>query len=159
MILSAIAAVGEHRELGKEQKLLWHIPGELPRFKKITTGHPIIMGRKTFESIGRILPNRINIIITRDQNYKVDGAVVCSSLQDAIEKAKQSEGADEIFIIGGGQIFAESLPFVQRLYLTIVKGTFDADVYFPDYSMFTKKIEKEDHDEDGFTYSFVTLER
>src|SRR5207237_8912488 len=90
MIISAIAAIGQNRELGANNKLLWHIPGELPRFKRITMGHPIIMGRKTFDSIERVLPGRLNIIITRDKNYKVEGAEVCSSLEEAINIAEEA---------------------------------------------------------------------
>ncbi len=169
MRISIIAAIGENRELGKENKLLWHIPGELPRFKRITTGHPIIMGRKTFESIGRVLPGRTNIIITRDPLYRVDEAIICSSLEKALtiaeEKdqktvsAKSSGEPKEIFIIGGGQIFEQAMPFVQRLYLTTVHQTFDADVFFPDYSQFTKVIEKEEHEDGGYRYTFLTLEK
>lgn len=167
--ISIIAAIGKNRELGKDNALLWHIPGELPRFKKITTGHPIIMGRKTFESIGRILPNRTNIVITRDREgffqmanskWQIDlkHFIVVTSLDLAIEEAKKSEGSDEIFVIGGGQIFEQALPLTEKLYLTLVDQAFDADTFFPDYSRFTKIIEKEDHVSEEYTYSFLTLE-
>lgn len=169
-MISIIAAIGKNRELGKNNALLWHIPGELPRFKKITTGHPIIMGRKTFESIGRILPNRTNVIITRDREgflqmanskWQMDPKqlIVVSSLEQAIEEAKKAEGNDEIFIIGGGQIFEQALPLTDKLYLTLVDQAFDADTFFPDYSMFTKVVEKEDHESEEFKYSFLTLEQ
>lgn len=180
--ISAIAAIGENRELGKNNGLLWHIPGELPRFKRITMGHPVIMGRKTHESIGRILPGRLNIIITRDLNYKIEEAVICSSLEQAINtsskyytaSSKNTEGKnihatnyklhtteDEIFIIGGGQIFKQAMPLIDRLYLTLVHQTFpDADVFLPEYSLFTKVIgEAEDHEDGGYKYTFLTLER
>jgi dihydrofolate reductase len=157
MRISAIAAIGEQRELGKSNKLLWHIPGELARFKRITTGHPIIMGRKTFVSIGKILPNRQNIIISKNKNFTVAGGFVVHSLHDAIEIARKNE---EIFIIGGAQIFEQALPIVQRLYLTIIHRTFPmADVFFPDYSQFTKIVEKEDKKSDQYIYTFLTLER
>lgn len=158
-MISIIAAIGKNRELGKDNALLWHIPGELPRFKRITTGHPIIMGRKTYDSIGRILPNRTNIIITRDVSRKIDGAVVVSSLNEAVNEAKKAEGSDEIFVIGGGQIFEQALPLTDKLYLTLVDQAFDADTFFPDYSMFTKVIEKEDHESEEYRYSFLTLGR
>lgn len=157
--ISAIAAIGEKRELGKNNQLLWHIPGELARFKQITTGHPIIMGRKTYESIGRVLPNRTNIIITRDKNFTVPGAVVVASTDEALKKAKEAEGASEIFVIGGGQIFSELLPQTERLYLTLVHKSFDADVYFPDYTTFTKEIERKDMVGPEFDYTFLTVEK
>lgn len=158
--ISAIAAIGENKELGGHNSLLWHIPGELKRFKEITMGHPIIMGRKTYDSIGRLLPGRTNIIITRDQGYKLDGAVIVSSVGEALEVAKKSEGADEIFIIGGGQIFKESLPVTDRLYLTLVHKTFpDADTFFPEYPEFTHVVEETDMKGEEFDYTFKTLEK
>ncbi len=161
--ISIIAAIGQNRELGKDNQLLWHIPGELPRFKRITSGHPIIMGRKTFESIGRPLPNRTNIIITRDKQYAInhnqEGIIIVDSLQEALDRAQSEPGSEEIFVIGGGQIFEQALPLVQRLYLTLVHASFDADTFFPSYEdLFTKVIEKEDHSSEAYTYSFITLE-
>lgn len=179
MILSAIAAIGQNNELGANNKLLWNIPGELARFKRITTGHTIMMGRKTFESIGRVLPNRTNIIITHDEKYTVEGAVVVHSLEKALEVEKEYQvsgityqgkkedllntkyvipNTNEVFIIGGGQIFAEAMPQIQRLYLTIVHADFpEADVFFPKYSEFTKVLEREDHESEKYKYSFLTL--
>jgi dihydrofolate reductase len=136
--------------------MLWHIPAELKRFKEITTGHTIIMGRKTHESIGRLLPNRTNIIITRDTEYKVDGAVIVHSLEEAIEKA-QAIDSKEIFVIGGGQIFNEAISLADKLYLTIVEGNFEGDVYFPDYSHFSKQIFKLPQESDGYKYTFIEL--
>lgn len=131
MKTSIIVAMGRNREIGTKNKLLWKIPEELKRFKEITTGHPIIMGRKTHESIGRILPNRTNIIITRDSSYQVEGGVVVHSLEEAIEKAKEAQGSEEIFIIGGAQVFAEALPMADKLYVTLVDADFpDADSFF-----------------------------
>ncbi len=149
----------EKRGIGKNNKLMWHIPGELPRFKRITTGHPIIMGRKTFESIGRPLPGRTNIIITRDKNLNIPGCLVTHPLENAIEIAKKSPGAEEIFIIGGGQIFEQALSMVDKLYLTIVKGDFGADVFFPEYPEFKKVISKEPHEDGGYKYTFLELGR
>lgn len=158
--ISMIAVIGKNRELGAKNKLLWHIPGELPRFKEITMGHPIIMGRKTFDSIGRILPGRTNIIITRDPEYKVENAVVVDSLEKSLEIAKKSPGMEEVFIIGGGQIFKEALLITDRLYLTVVdKKEPGADTFFPDYSEFKKVISEEKKSADGFDYVFLTLER
>ncbi len=157
-MISIIAAIGENRELGKDNKLLWHIPEDLEHFRSITKNHPIIMGRKTFESIGRVLPNRTNIIITRDRGYIVKGAIVVHSLDEAIQVAKTKD-QHEIFVIGGGQIFAEVLPLVDRLYLTIVHQSFDADTFFPEYSQFTNIISTEDHESSGYKYTYITLEK
>ncbi|OGY25761.1 MAG: diacylglycerol kinase [Candidatus Woykebacteria bacterium RBG_16_43_9] len=161
--ISIIAAIGKNKELGKDNKLLWHIPGELPRFKKITTGHPIIMGRKTFGSIGRPLPNRTNIVVTRDESYKAKGVLVAHSIEEAIEKAKEnpSEGGDssEIFVIGGGQIYKQALPLADKLYLTLVEGEYEADTFFPDYSQFKKVVYEEKKESEGLKYKFLELER
>jgi dihydrofolate reductase len=158
-MISIIAAIGKNRELGKDNGLLWHIPGELPRFKRITTGHPIIMGRKTYESIGRPLPNRTNIVITRDSSRTIDGVVVVDSLEQAIVEAKKAEGNEEIFVIGGGQIFEQAIPTADKLYLTLIDQTFDADTFFPEYREFSNVLEKEDHEDGGYRYSFLTLLR
>lgn len=157
--ISAIAIITKNRGLGFENKLLFHVPGELPRLKRITMGHPIIMGRKTYESIGRVLPGRTNIIITRDPQYAVNGGIVVSSLEDAMEVAKKSEGKEEIFILGGGKIFLEALPITDRLYLTVVDAEVPADVFFPAYSHFTKVIEKEEKFDWDYPYTFLTLEK
>lgn len=160
MRISAIAAIGENRELGKNNQLLWHIPGELKRFKEITTGHPIIMGRKTYESIGRVLPDRTNIIISKNPEVRIEGAIIVDSLEKAIAVAKNKPGGDsEIFVIGGAQIFTQSLAFTDRLYLTLVHKAFEADVYFPEYPQFTKVIEREDMQGPEFNYTFLTVEK
>lgn len=155
MTVSIIAAIDEKRGLGKNNKMAWNIPGELKRFKEITMSHPIIMGRKTFESIGRVLPGRQNIVITRNTSYKVDGATVVDSIEKALRQAQDS---DEIFIIGGGQIFKEALEkkLVDKLYLTIIEGSFDADTFFPDYSNF-KVVSQEEGQSGDYKYKFVNL--
>ncbi len=155
-MISIVVAVDSKRGIGKDNKLLWNIPEDLKRFRSITSGHPIIMGRKTFESIGRVLPNRTNIIITRDTNYTVEGAVVVHSLEEAL---RQAQGQDEVFIIGGGQIFEQALPLVDRLYLTIVEGDFHADTFFPDYSAFRKKTFEEAGEAGEYSYTFLNLEK
>lgn len=156
--ISIVCAMDEKRGIGKDNKLLWNIPPDLKRFREITSGHPIIMGRKTFESIGRVLPNRTNIIITRDQNYSVENAVVVHSLDEAIIKAQEAD-ENEIFVIGGGQIFEQALPLVDKLYLTLVKGDFGADAFFPDYSVFSKKTFEEHHGDEQYEYTFLNLEK
>ena len=149
-MLSIIAVIGKNRELGKDNHLLWNLPGDLKRFKKITKGHPVIMGRKTFESIGRPLPDRTNIVISSHSEI--------SSLDAAIEKAQSAPGAEEIFIIGGGSVYAQAIGQADRLYLTVVDATAAADTFFPDYSRFTKVIEKFAHEENGIKYTYLTLE-
>ncbi len=156
-LISIIAAIGENRELGKDNKLLWRIPEDFKRFKELTTNHPVIMGRKTFESIGKPLPNRTNIIITRDKNYKQKNCFVVHSLEEAIDLAKTKDD-NEIFIIGGGQIYKQAINITDKLYLTIVKGRFDADTFFPDYSRFKKLILQKESQSNQYKYTFLELE-
>lgn len=156
--LSIVAAIGKNREMGKDNKLLWHIPEDLEHFKKITLNHPIIMGRKTYESIGRPLPKRDNIIVTRYSSYVVPGCYIYNSLEKAIEFAK-SLNKEEIFIIGGGDIFAQVLSQVDKLYLTIVEKEFDADVFFPEYEKkFTKVVSEQKGKSGEYIYKFLELE-
>lgn len=158
-MLSIIAIIGKNRELGRDNKLIWNIHEDLARFRKITASHPVIMGRKTFASIGRLLPNRTNIIITSDPYVKIGGAIVVHSLDEAIETAKKSPGGnEEIFVIGGGQIYAQAIDKADRLYLTIVDADAPADTYFPDYSQYTKVISEERHEEGRLRFRYVTLE-
>lgn len=162
--LSIIAAIGRNRALGNNNELLWHIPDDLKRFKALTLGHPIIMGRKTFESIiatlGTPLPGRTNIVVTRDVSWQYEGAVRALSIGEAIEKAKAAPGGAEIFIGGGGQIYTEALPLVQKLYLTLIDSEKEGDSYFPDYeSEFTSVVFEETRDFQGLKYRWVDLEK
>jgi dihydrofolate reductase len=176
MKISIIAAMDSKRGLGKENKLLFKIPEDFARMQKLTMGHPIIMGRKTFASIGRALPNRYNIVITRDLGFKINDLresnefIVVSSLDEALMKAEERikmpqdtryeiQDTDEVFVFGGGQIYQQAISKADRLYLTLVEGDFNADTFFPDYSQFTKVISQEDRDENGFKYKFLTLEK
>lgn len=129
MNISLIVAIAQNGIIGGENKLIWYLPDDLKRFKHLTTGHPIIMGRKTFESIGKPLPNRISIVITRNKNWSFEGVIVVNSVEDAIQEAKQT-GTDEVFVIGGAEIYKFSLPIVNKIYLTEVKGDFEGDTYF-----------------------------
>jgi dihydrofolate reductase len=156
--ISIIAAFGSNRELGKNNKLLWHLPPDMARFKKITTGHPVIMGRKTFESMGKPLSNRTNIIITSDINYQQPGCISAHSINQAITEA-QKRDKNEIFIIGGGQIYKQGIELADKLYLTIVEGLFDADTFFPEYPQFTKKIFEEKGSFEKYTFTFLDLEK
>ncbi|MDO8498015.1 MAG: dihydrofolate reductase, partial [bacterium] len=150
--ISMIAAIGKRRELGKENKLLWHIPSDMKRFRQITVNHAVIMGRKTYESIGRPLPKRTNIVVTRDINFKADGCIVVHSLEEGIEVGKTHE-KEELFIIGGAQIYTQGLQYADRLYMTLIDGEFDADAFFPEYSEFTKVVSEEKGEENGFRYT------
>ena len=161
--ISAIAAIGATaRVLGKDNDLVWDIPEDLERFRNLTRGHPVIMGRKTWESIPaerRPLPKRTNIVVTRQEDYNAPGAIVVSSVEAALEKAKQSEGADEIFVIGGSGIFKDAFPVTDRLYLTLVHDEAPGDVYFPEHEAFTKEVERQEHLEHAPPYTYVTLEK
>jgi dihydrofolate reductase len=133
MKISIVVAMSENRVIGVDNHLPWNIPEDLKRFKKITNGHPILMGRKTYESIGRVLPGRTNIIITRNRDYRVEGAATCGSLAEALEWAGRAPGSEEVFVIGGGEIFREVLPRVDKIYLTVVHWPFEGDVFFPEF--------------------------
>jgi dihydrofolate reductase len=156
-MLSIIAVIGKNRELGKDNKLLWHLPGDLKRFRLITNGHPVIMGRKTFESLPGVLPNRTNIVITRDSLFDAKGAIVVSSFDEAIEKAKISPGSNEVFVIGGGSVYAQAIDRADRLYLTVVDASAAADTFFPDYSRFTKIVEETAGVENDIHFKYLTL--
>lgn len=159
-MISMIAAIGANRELGEGNKLIWHIPSDMKRFKEKTLGHPIIMGRKTYESIGRLLPNRTNIVVTRDPDFKVEGAIICNSIEEAIEKAKGEQGSDETFIIGGAQIYSLAIKYADKLYLTKIYSEAPmADAFFPDYSAFGKVVFRQPGEEDSIQYEFVDLEK
>ncbi len=163
--ISLIAAIGQNRELGKDNQLLWRIPEDLKRFKTLTVGHPVIMGRKTFESIlstlGKPLPERTNIIVTHDPDYQApEGVIVTNTFPEALSYAKDSEGFEEIFVIGGGQIYEAALPFASRLYLTLIEASADADTFFPAYEeQFHTKVSEEKYQSSDLAYSWVTLER
>ena len=157
-MVSIIAAIGTGRSLGKSNDLLWRIPDDLKRFKTLTTGHPLVMGRKTFDSIGKPLPNRTSIVVTRDTSWQHEGVVVAQSIEEALEKAKAIH--PDVFVIGGGQIYEQALPFIDRLCLTLIDATKEADIYFPEYEdTFTKVTFHEDREHEGLKYKWVNLER
>lgn len=166
-VVAAVVALGRNRELGKGNRLLWKIPGDIQRFRDLTRGHPLIMGRKTFESIlsyrDSPLPDRTNIIITRDADWKYEGVLVAHSLSEAFEKARGAPGSDEIHIGGGAEIYKEALPLIDKLYLTLIDAEAPAggaDTFFPPYEKeFTKKVFEEEHEWEGIKYRYVDLER
>lgn len=166
MLISAIAVTNKNRAIGFKNKLLWNLPLDLEHFKKITSGHTVIMGSNTFISLGRPLPRRINIVITKNQNFAAPGCIIVFSPEEALLRAKEEEikinGENgEIFVIGGGSIYAQMLPFTEKLYLTIVDDeSAEADAFFPDYSEFKKIISKSEEQEyNGIKYKFIELVR
>ena len=154
MKISLIAAIDSKNGLGKSGVMPWHIPEDLKRFKQITSGHTIIMGRKTFESIGKALPDRTNIVITQKLELQVQDALVVHSLSEAIEKAK-----GDIFVIGGGEIFKQAISIADKLYLTQIEGDFNCDTFFPDYSAFAKETFIGAGETNGIRYKFLELEK
>lgn len=167
--ISIVVAIGRDREgnhvIGKGSQLLWRIKDDLRRFKELTMGHPIVMGRKTFmsivESLGKPLPGRTNIVVTRDNDFTYDEVLVVHSLEEAIEKA-QSLDQHEIFIGGGGELYKQALPFADKLYLTQIDDEKEGDIFFPSYdAYFTKKTFEEDRVDEvtGLHYSWIDLER
>ena len=162
--VSAIAAIGKNRELGKGNELLWHIPDDLKRFKELSKGHPVILGRKTFDSIidilGKPLPGRTNIVVTRDSLWTHPGAIATTSIEEALEKAKQAPGGEETIIAGGAQIYELALPHTDTLHLTLIEDSRDADSFFPEYErLFPNKTFEEVREWEGVTYRWIDLER
>lgn len=131
MILSIVVATGKNGEIGKDNRLLWHLPADMKYFKNLTTGHPIIMGRHTYESIGRPLPNRRNIVITRQKDLQIIGVEVVNSLEEAMALVKDDP---EIMVIGGADVYKQALPLAQRIYITRVNATLEADRFFPTFN-------------------------
>lgn len=166
MKLALIAAYAQNRVVGIDNKLPWHLPEDLKYFKRCTSGKAIIMGRKTFDSIGRPLPNRTNIVISRNPEFNVDGVKVVSTLDEAIELAKavnEINGIDEIMVIGGATIYELTLPLADRLYLTHVHAKVEGDAYFPevDFSSW-HEVERADYsasETNPYDYSFVVYEK
>lgn len=158
-MLSIIVATAQNNAIGKDNDLLWRIPGDLKRFKQITEGHTIIMGRKTFLSLPKVLTNRHHVILTRDRNFKLNdpNVEVVHSLQDVLEKHKTSN--DEAFIIGGGEIYSAFLPHSKKLYLTKVYKDFDADTFFPDLdeSDWTITYQSNLIEENNLSFKFINL--
>ncbi|MES3019437.1 MAG: dihydrofolate reductase [Bacteroidota bacterium] len=156
MKISLIVATDEQNGIGKNNQLPWHLPADLKHFKTLTTGHPIIMGRKTFESIGKALPNRRNIVISRQSGYTAEGADVVSSLRDAFDLC---EDESEAFVIGGAQIFEQSLSQADILYLTVIHHHFEADTFFPKIDsadwIQTESTTHEPDEKNIYSYTFI----
>lgn len=159
MTISAVVAIAENHAIGKNNQLLWYLPNDLKHFKQITSGHTVIMGRKTYDSVGKPLPNRRNIVITR-QNIMIPGCEVVNSVNAALALCTAE---DEVFIIGGAEIYKMAMPLTNRIYLTIVHRSFEADAYFPQINIQEwEEIERADFEADeknNISYSFITLNR
>lgn len=160
-MISLIWAMDENRLIGNQNELPWRLPAELQYFKRTTMGHPIAMGRKTFESIGRPLPGRENIIITRNQSFQKEDCTVFYSLDEFIQYAHQYDG--EIFVIGGAKIFKEILPIADRLYITNIKHAFHGDTYFPTFSSDDWKLIRKEQgindEKNPYNYEYQVYER
>ena len=160
--ITMIAAVGENNALGKDNDLLWHLPDDFKRFKQLTTGHCIIMGRKTFESFPKPLPNRTHIIVTRDKNYNTthEDCIVTHSLADAL---KRTQGDENPFIIGGGEIYKQGEEFANRLEITRVHANFEADTFFPEINESVwQLLASEYHPKDAkhnYDFTYLTYHR
>ncbi|QTD42000.1 dihydrofolate reductase [Sporosarcina sp. Te-1] len=158
-MISMLVAHDLNRVIGFENSMPWHIPEELAYFKKVSMGKAIVMGRKTFESIGRPLPGRLNIVVTRNKDYEADGVEIVHTLQEAIEKGRKF--SEEIVIIGGAQLFEMAMESANRIYATVIRKEFQGDTYFPAYGTGWKLVsESEDHFmEDSTPFSYFIYER
>lgn len=160
MMVSLVVAIAENNAIGKNNQLLWHLPADLKHFKQITSGHTVIMGRKTFDSIGKPLPNRRNIVITRNDRLQAEGIEFVKSLQEALTL---TAGDDEVFIIGGAEIYKQSLALADRIYLTRIHQRYEADTFFPVVDLqYWREAMAEKHEADEknpVPYTFSTLER
>ncbi|MCK5918294.1 MAG: type 3 dihydrofolate reductase [Cocleimonas sp.] len=164
MKISMIAAMAHQRVIGKDQKMPWHLPADLAFFKKTTMGSPLLMGRKTYESIGRPLPGRLNLVVTRNPELTIAGCEIVTSLAQALDIAdKKSNKCNEIFITGGADLYNSFLPQADRLYLTLIDAELEGDTYFPDYTQYQwhqiERIEHQADDKNIYPYSFITLDR
>ena len=161
MLLSLIVAASENNVIGKDNKLPWHLPDDLKRFKALTKGHPVILGRKTFESIGHPLPERLNIVVSRHLEVAPTGCKLAASFSQALELARGE--SDEVFVIGGSELFALALPLADRIYLTRVHAKIDGDVFLPDIDWSVwKKMSEEKHPKDVehvYDFDFLNYER
>jgi dihydrofolate reductase len=161
-MISIIVATAENGVIGKDNQLLWKLSADLKQFRILTTGHSVIMGRKTFESIGRPLPNRTNIVISRQRNFSLpEGVLQANSLEKAIDLAKNHAGNEEIFIIGGGNVYEQALAITDKIYLTEVKANIEGDAFFPKLSVEDwKEISRVSHQKDEkneYDFDFVEL--
>ncbi len=161
-MLKILVAFDENRVIGKNNALIWHLPADLKRFKALTTGHVIIMGRKTFESIGRPLPNRTTVVISRQQDLKIEGVILAHSVEEAILKAK-SISRDDIFIVGGAEIYQLSLPLADQILVTQLHDIFEGDAFFPEISPAIWEVTEQERgvtdEQNAYQFSYITYAR
>ena len=161
-MLKILVAFDENRVIGKNNTLIWHLPADLKRFKTLTTGHVIIMGRKTFESIGKPLPNRTSIVISRQADLQIDGAIIAHSVEEAILKAK-SITREDIYIVGGAEIYALCLPMADQILVTQLHDIFEGDAYFPEIPTETFEVTEKErgitNEKNAYQYSYITYTR
>ena len=161
MKISLIVAMSENRVIGRDNKMPWHLSADLKRFKSLTMNSPILMGRKTFESIGKPLIGRTNMILSHNSNFKPEGCLVFSELNSALEQAQ--DYGDELFIIGGSTLYGMALPLARRVYLTQIEASFEGDTFFPEIDLSAwNEVACEcivDDEKVDFTYRFITLEK
>ena len=160
MIVSMVVAIAENNAIGKDNQLLWHLPKDLKHFKSITSGHTVIMGRKTFDSVGKPLPNRRNIVVTRNTALNIEGVEVVNDLKAALALCTTEK---EVFIVGGAEVYKLAMADTDRIFLTVVHASFEADTFFPEIDKDIWKVTaSESHEPDekhAFGYTFSTLER
>lgn len=156
--LSTIVAIANKRVIGVNNTLPWHLPEDLKRFRALTMGHHIIMGRKTYESLGRLLPGRTTVIVTRNTHYKVEGALIANSLQEAIALC---DGDDEAFLIGGAELYQDGLKLSNKLYITEISLAVEGDAYFPEYQLeeWVESSREAHTSAQGLNFSYVTYNR
>ena len=161
-MLKILVAFDENRVIGKNNALIWHLPADLKRFKALTTGHVIIMGRKTFESIGKPLPNRTTIVVSRQTELQIEGVILAHSVEEAILKAKTIT-RDDIFIVGGAEIYALSMPLADEILVTQLHDIFDGDAFFPEISSEMWDLTEQERgitdDKNTYQYSYITYSR
>jgi len=159
-MISMIVAMDTNRVIGKDNGLLWHLPDDFQYFKAVTMGKPIVMGRKTFESIGRPLPGRENVVITRDEAFSAEGVTVVNSIDAALEATQQY---DEVMVIGGANLYQQMLPLANKLYVTLVRHAFEGDVFFPEINadkwVLTDQTEHSADDRHAHSFSFITYQK
>ncbi|WNF36376.1 dihydrofolate reductase [Bacillaceae bacterium IKA-2] len=157
-MISLIVAMAENNVIGFENKMPWHLPADLAHFKKTTTGHTIVMGRKTFQSIGRPLPNRTNLILTRDLSFRAEGCLVIHDIKEVLEKAKK----EDLFVIGGAEIYQQFLPYAEKIYSTQILESFHGDTFFPQLTEEWKMVATEKYEKDKknhYKYEFQVYKK
>ncbi|WP_242920474.1 dihydrofolate reductase [Pontibacter liquoris] len=160
-MIAIVVAVAENNVIGKDNQLIWHLPADLKHFKQITMGHPMLMGRKTYESIGKPLPGRTTIIITTQPDYTAAGCLVAHSIEEALKTGRELD--QQLYLIGGAEIYKQALPHVDTIYLTRLHHTFEGDTYFPELKAEDWQVVSEENhtpdEKNKYSYSFVELRR